>query len=293
MKEQMRILLAVLIAPLFLLNGCIFLLDEEEECCDEWGCYECSDEDYYSDNGNGDVSCDEDWQCGPGCICVDNVCIEHGPDGTPITDGPVPVEPDAGEPVAGEPSAAEGDAAEPDAGEPDAGEPDAGEPDAGEPDVEPPPAYRYALIEDLTSPVAGEFPGIDGDYIRLTKADGTVHYASGLIDSNIGVEGNSAADPNQIIGAPDANCDANSGAFTSLGGLDADAYVIVEFGDAADVTIENGDTIVVGDLGATDCNGMFDDDPGRLGVSVGTDRGSFTTIGEFDGAAEVPITGLE
>ena len=109
----------------------------------------------------------------------------------------------------------EGDAAEPEAGEPEAGEPEAGEPEAGEPEVEV-PAYRYALIEDLTSPVAGEFPGIDGDYIRLTKADGTVHYASGLIDSNIGVEGNSAADPNQIIGAPDANCDANSGAFTSL-----------------------------------------------------------------------------
>ncbi len=158
--------------------------------------------------------------------------------------------------------------------------------------VDPFVSYRYLLIEDLTFPVGGEFPGLDLDFVELTKFDGTVHYVSSVVDFNVGIESNSAIDPSQIIGAPDANCDPQSGAFLSLGGLDENGYIMVSFGDFEEVPLENGDVIIVGEIGATLCGGMFDDDIGSVSISVGTDLGSFITVGEFVGASEINLVGL-
>ena len=88
MKRSLGVLLFVL-GLAFSANGCLFLLDEEE-CCDEWGCYDCDDPNWNDGAYDPveDASCIEDWECGPGCVCVDNVCVEdHGDDDNdPITD---------------------------------------------------------------------------------------------------------------------------------------------------------------------------------------------------------------
>ena len=157
------------------------------------------------------------------------------------------------------------------------------------------PQYRFVLLEDNTNPVAGEFPGNDVDAISITKAGGGEVYATRVVDFNIGDPNgnNSATDPNQMVGAPDANCVANSGKFTALGGSAAGGYAIVEFGTTgADVTIENGDSVTIYELGATLC-GMFDDDEGTVGVSASSDLGTFTTIGSTGtGRYTIPVAGL-
>ncbi len=156
-----------------------------------------------------------------------------------------------------------------------------------------PPMVRYVLVEDLTTSVSGEFPGVDADFVRLTKANGDEHYASRHLDFSIPTENNSAADPDQILDEPDANCMADSGNFVSLGGEVFGGFIIVEFGDDAPVAIENGDTIVVGDLGRTLCPGMFDDDPGRVSISISTDINTFQEVSTFNGASEITISGIE
>ena len=58
-------------------TGCIFL-DDDEECCDEYGCYDCSTG--WVDTSGGwtaDVYCGSDAECGPGCVCLDNLCVSH------------------------------------------------------------------------------------------------------------------------------------------------------------------------------------------------------------------------
>lgn len=143
------------------------------------------------------------------------------------------------------------------------------------------PAYRFVLLEDNTDPVAGEFPGNDVDAISVIKAGGAEVFATRVVDANIGDPNgnNSATDPTQMVGAPDAACQAQSGKFTALGGSAAGGYAIVEFGTTGvDVTIENGDSIKIYELGRTLC-GMFDDDAGTVGVSTSSDLGSFIEIG--------------
>jgi hypothetical protein len=156
-------------------------------------------------------------------------------------------------------------------------------------------AYRFVLLEDNTDPVAGEFPGNDVDAISVIKAGGGEVFATRVVDANIADPNgnNSATDPNQMIGAPDANCQAQSGKFTALGGQAAGGYAIVEFGTTGvDVTIENGDSIKIYELGATLC-GMFDDDAGTVGVSASSDLGSFITIGSTGtGQYTIPVAGL-
>jgi uncharacterized protein YegL len=152
------------------------------------------------------------------------------------------------------------------------------------------PSYRYVLIEDLTSPTSGEYPGADIDAIGLVKG-GSANFATVVEQFSIDSAGNSASDPTQLLGPPNANCEANSGAFTALGGLGN--YVIVTFGTTGnDVTIANGDAIEVHELGQTLC-GKFDDDPYRVGVSVSDTAGSFIEIGTGGtGSNIIPVVGL-
>lgn len=138
-----------------------------------------------------------------------------------------------------------------------------------------PDPYRYVLITDKTAGASGDYPGIDLDAVGIVKAGGGESFASEVLEAVIGTEGNQAADSAQVVGAPDADCVANSGKFTALGG-DGN-YVVLGFEDG--VTIEAGDTIKVYELGRTLCN-MFDDDPATVSVSVSTDVGSFVEVGE-------------
>jgi hypothetical protein len=150
-------------------------------------------------------------------------------------------------------------------------------------------------LEDNTDPVAGEFPGNDVDAISVIKAGGGEVFATRVVDANIGDPNgnNSATDPTQMVGAPDANCQAQSGKFTALGGSAAGGYAIVEFGTTGvDVTIENGDSIKIYELGRTLC-GMFDDDAGTVGVSTSSDLGTFIEIGSTGtGQYTIPVAGL-
>lgn len=158
------------------------------------------------------------------------------------------------------------------------------------------PAYRFVLLTDLTSPVAGEFPGADVDAVELIKFDRS-YFSTAVEDAAIPVDSNSAADPYQMVGPADANCDPDSGAFTALGGADAGGYAILSFGTAEeDVTIENGDSIVVYELGMTLC-GEFDADPVEVSVGIGNTLGSFSEIGTVigtigEGVNEVTVSGL-
>ena len=167
--------------------------------------------------------------------------------------------------------------------------------DVGSEPPSPGPTYRFVLLEDNTDPVAGEFPGNDVDAISVLKASGGEVFATRVVDFNIGDPNgnNSATDPNQMVGAPDANCVANSGKFTALGGSAAGGYAIVEFGTTGvDITIENCDFIKIYELGATLC-GMFDDDAGTIGVSTSSDLGTFIEIGSTGaGNYTIPVSGL-
>jgi hypothetical protein len=86
---------------------------------------------------------------------------------------------------------------------------------------------------------------------------------------------------------------AESGKFTALGGKDEGGYVIVEFSTPAlDVTITNGNSIRIYELGATLC-GMFDDDPSTVSVSTSSDLGTFINIGTAgEGNYTIPVAGL-
>lgn len=152
-------------------------------------------------------------------------------------------------------------------------------------------AYRFVLIEDMTQGATGEYPGADLDAIGLTPlGESAPVYATTVEDFNLG--GGSAQDTSQVLGAPDAACDASSGKFTALGGQAADGYVIVGFSSStADVTFSKGAQITVHEVGVTECPGStFDDDPYNVSISVSSDRGTFTQIGEAaNGTATITV----
>jgi hypothetical protein len=68
---------------------------------------------------------------------------------------------------------------------------------------------------------------------------------------------------------------------------------VVRFDDNSDVTIANGDSIRVYEIGATQCNGSFDDDPYRVAVSVSDNLGTFVEVGRGGvGTVNIPVSGL-
>ena len=151
---------------------------------------------------------------------------------------------------------------------------------------------RFVLIEDLTDPIGGDAPGADIDAISVIKNEAEF-FATSVEDSNLGGQRNAYLDVSELLGAPDAQCEKKN--FTSLGGARAGGYVVVSFGTAnRDVTIENGDSIRVHELGRTLCpSTSYDDDPYRVSVSVSTGLGTFHEIGTGgEGKNTVPVTGL-
>jgi hypothetical protein len=157
---------------------------------------------------------------------------------------------------------------------------------------EPEDVYRYLLIEDLTNPVAGDAPGADIDAVGLIKAD-REFYAASVEAFKAGGERNNHADINELLGPPDSECEKKN--FVSLGGQAFGGYAMLSFGTTEeDVTIENGDSINVYEIGTTMCPGTrFDNDPYRVSVSVSDDLGAFIEMGTGgDGKNIIPVTGL-
>lgn len=153
-----------------------------------------------------------------------------------------------------------------------------------------PGAHRFVMIEDLTNPVAGDSPGADLDAVSIIKG-GDEFFAQSVEDASVDTPGNLFDDPSDILGAPDAGCQVQN--FVSLGGSANGGYIIVSMGDGQrDVSIDNGDSVKVYEIGAFLCN-RFDDDPYQVSVSVSTDLGSFVEIGEGGaGGNVIPVTGL-
>jgi hypothetical protein len=154
-------------------------------------------------------------------------------------------------------------------------------------------SFRYVLIEDLTDPIGGDAPGADIDAVAVVKSNAS-YYATVIEDSNLGGRSNAFLDPGQLLGPPDSNCEKKN--FTSLGGARSGGYVVVSFAtDAMDVTIENGDTIEVFEIGRTLCpQTNYDDDPYRVSVSIASELGTFQEIGTGgEGINAVPVTGLQ
>lgn len=165
----------------------------------------------------------------------------------------------------------------------------------GDEEQEPAPAQaaRFVMIEDMTPRVAGDAPGADLDAVGLLKASGGEHFATAIEDFKLGGANNEYANPSELLGAPDARCQKSG--FVSLGGQQAGGYVIVSFGtDNNDLTIQNGDSIKVYELGGTLCPGSgYDDDPYSVSVSVSTDLGTFQEIGQGgEGRNILPVRGL-
>jgi hypothetical protein len=156
--------------------------------------------------------------------------------------------------------------------------------------------HRFVLIEDLSDDIGDPFPGADIDTIILTKSWGGRYFVTAVEDGNIPAEGNSAADPTQAIGEPDTRCEDDSGGHVSMGGQAADGWLIVSFGTATeDVTIENGDSLRIFELGQTIC-GKFRDDPLQLSVGTQNTRGSFTAADVIattgNGSYDLVVSGL-
>ncbi len=187
-------------------------------------------------------------------------------------------------------------------GEPE-GEPE-GQPEGtpeGEPEGEPEaPAFRFVMVEDLVANPSGDFPGADVDAISLLKGGEEFFAETFEEDTDIDCDGNLACDANGLLGAPDAvdgpgSCFGggapDGSTFTALNA----GFVIVQFSSVAagDVTIENGDSVHVYEVGRTEC-GRFDDDAFRVSVSVADDvTGDFKEMGEGGrGSNIVPVSGL-
>ncbi len=158
-------------------------------------------------------------------------------------------------------------------------------------DLEPEPASkRFVLIEDMTPRVAGNAPGADLDAISVVKRNGGEFFATALEDFEIGMGENLYSNPEEVLGAPDSDCEKKS--FVSLGGAEAGGYVMVSFATSSqDVTVEAGDSIKIYELGSTLCPSTnYDDDPYNVSVSVSTDLGTFVEVGAGgEGRNVIPI----
>ena len=159
---------------------------------------------------------------------------------------------------------------------------------------------RFVLLQDDTPSVTEGTPGSDVDAIGLIKGDGSGEFFAQTLsaESDVSCEGNDACDTSALLDAPDVvvggECfgggDVDTNLFTSLN----QGFVIVGFsgGDNGDQIIENGDSIHVYEIGATEC-GRFDDDPYSVSVGVSdTDTGAFVDLAVGEGSNIIPVEGL-
>lgn len=163
----------------------------------------------------------------------------------------------------------------------------------GEGEGEGGPAYRYILIEDLTEPVAGEYPGAELDAVSLVKPDGT-RYLETVVDAFDHTtlipqaQPNMAADPHAALGPPDAQCSVEfNDRFYSMGG--SGSFLIATVGD--DVSIDIGDKLIVHVFGFTEC-GLLSDGDYEVSVSSSPDLSSFVPLGVGFGMQEFDVQEL-
>ena len=162
-------------------------------------------------------------------------------------------------------------------------------------------SFRFVMVEDLTRNRGGDFPGADVDAISVIKASGDEFFATSFsADTDVDCAGNLACDPSALLGAPDAvrggSCfngtvgSVDPTTFTALNG----GFAVVQFSEGArDVSVANGDRLRVYEIGATQCNGAFDDDPYRVAVSISDDLGAFIEVGTGgQGVITIPVSGL-
>ena len=158
----------------------------------------------------------------------------------------------------------------------------------------------YVLVDDTATVVAGAAPGADIDTISLIKADGTEYFATAVVDDNVDCTDNSCCDLNALLGPNDAVGDDG----TCWGGGSVDlsmmaalntGSVVVSFSTADEVVaIENGDTVHVWEVGATECQ-QYDDDPFSIyaGLTPAVDATDWVLLGSGgDGTNLVPVEGL-
>ncbi len=164
-----------------------------------------------------------------------------------------------------------------------------------DPDMdEEPEAYRFLIIEDLTQGARAPYPGVDLDAVTLTKADGGKFYATSVDDFLIveGVE-NDASNTDAIKGEPDDGCMADNTKFVALGG--EGGYITVSFTTQdEDVTLEEGDTVTIHEIGDASCPGQYDDDPYKASISIAVMKadGNFLELGNGDGEASLMLPAL-
>lgn len=161
-----------------------------------------------------------------------------------------------------------------------------------DPDPDPGEAFRFVLVEDTTPTVSGRSPGADLDAISVLRG-GDEFFAVTVEDSRVDHPDNEFNDVTALLGPSDADCEVQN--FTSLGGQRFGGYVIVSFegsGDDDTLTLRDGDSIKVYEIGAFLC-GRFDDDPYRVAVSVSTELGTFIEVGSGGaGGNVIPVSGL-
>lgn len=252
MKNNFWLMLVALVGSLALITSACGDSEEETACTDEGGVYECFDD------ATGDLCEDtEDPECT--CECTIDANNTNNPNNTNnntcTTDADC-----AGDLVCLE---------------------------SGMCGTVSGPSYRFVMIEDLQDPVSGEFPGADIDSVELVKGGVPI----GAVDvedfENLTLNGNNAANPNEVLGAPDANCDAQSGRFYAMGGLGS--WMVLSYGTE---TIEEGDAIDVVELGNTEC-GTFDDDDYAIGIGISAEAtDNFFEIRECTGSCTAVVPAL-
>jgi hypothetical protein len=158
-----------------------------------------------------------------------------------------------------------------------------------------PDPFLFVMVTDTTPNPSGDTPGADVDAIGLIKADGTEVFAATIESDDLDCTNNTACDTNGILGAPDVvdngECFGGGGVDTTLFTALNASRVVVSFDGGAEV--ENGDSIHVYEIGATEC-GRFDNDPFSVSVGVSDDLdGTFIVIGDGgDGNNIIPVSGL-
>lgn len=142
---------------------------------------------------------------------------------------------------------------------------------------EPPPTWRFLLIEDLsTSQNSGARVGLHLDAV-LAQDLGEDIRESTTVES-IQTGDGELEDAPQVFGRPDAACDPSSDTFVNLGGLDAGGFIVVGFASPDnDAPFQATTSLSIYALDVA-CEG-FTDVPYRVSVSSDAARDTFIDVG--------------